>query len=67
MKKTVCVAALILALVLFFNACAPIASSLSPVIEISQTEAVVKVGESIKLSASSSTARRSFGPRETKA
>ncbi len=54
MKKTVCVAALILALVLFLNACAPIASSLPPVIEISQTEAVVKVGESINLSASSS-------------
>ncbi len=54
MKKTVCVAALILAVVLILNACTPVTSVLPPTVEISQTEATVGVGESISLSASSS-------------
>ncbi len=54
MKKTVCVVALILAVVFTLSACTPTASVLPPTVEISQTEAVVGVGESIELSASSS-------------
>lgn len=54
MKNTLCVAALILAVVLFLNACTPATSVPVPTVEISQTEAVVGVGESIELSASSS-------------
>lgn len=54
MKKTVYVAALLLALVLILNACTPAASAVAPTVEISRTEVVVRVGESVELSASSS-------------
>lgn len=58
MKNTVYMAALILAVALILNSCTPPTSVDSPVVEISQTEAVIGVGESIKLSASSSNGDR---------
>ena len=54
MKRKICVVALLLALVLILNSCSPTGTVLSPTVEISHTEAVVKVGESIELSATSS-------------
>jgi beta-glucanase (GH16 family) len=53
MRKTVCVAALLLAVVLLLNACIPSTPTPAPRVEISLSEAVVKVGESIELSATS--------------
>ena len=54
MKRKICVVALLLALVLILNSCIPTGTVLPPTVEISHTEAVVKVGESIELSATSS-------------
>ena len=53
MRKTVCVAALLLAVVLLLNACIPSTPTPAPRVEISLSEVVVKVGESIELSATS--------------
>ena len=54
MRKKVCAVALLLAAIFILNACTPMVQAPPPTVEISQTEALVRVGECISLSASSS-------------
>lgn len=54
MKHTARLTAFILVLVLALTACGPTTSAVLPTLDISQTQATVKVGESIQLSAYSS-------------